>query len=128
LGIETVGVDSVGTETVGVETDGTETVGVDTDGTDRLGTVSAGLECGGMPTRRTANEAMSNASAALAPSRAQRLNRFWGPRWPLQPPRMAKQTYPTLLISMHAYMHGRNMLIMAWRVGPIKEDPTVAGN
>jgi hypothetical protein len=41
---------------------------------------------------------------------------------------MAGQTYPTLLISMHAYMHRRSMLTMAWRVSPIKEDPAVAGN
>jgi hypothetical protein len=71
LGIETVGVDSVGIEIVGVGTDGTETLGVDTDGTDTLGTVRAGLECGDMPTRRTANAASSNASVALAAFRAQ---------------------------------------------------------
>jgi hypothetical protein len=70
-GIETVGVDSVGTEIVGVETDGTETVGVETDGTDTLGIVRAGLACGVMPTRRTANAASSDATAALAASRAQ---------------------------------------------------------
>ena len=85
MGIETVGVDSVGTEivgvetdgteTVGVETDGTETLGVDTDGTDTLGTVRAELECGGIPTRRTANAASSNARAAPAAFRAQWRNR-----------------------------------------------------
>jgi hypothetical protein len=106
LGIETVGLVSVGTELVGVETDGTVTVGVETDGTDTLGSVRARLEWGGMPTRRTVSAAMSNASAALAASRAQRFSRFWGPtRWPFQPPRMAEQTYPTLLISMHAHVY-----------------------
>jgi hypothetical protein len=71
VGTEIVGVETDGTETLGVDTDGTFAVGVDTDGTDTLGTVRAGLECGGMPTRRTANAASSNASAALAAFRAE---------------------------------------------------------
>jgi hypothetical protein len=91
VGTETVGAVTVGvgTEMVGTVVVGTESVGVDTEGTETDGTVKAVLECGWMPTRRTAIAARMTLSATLAPSRNQPPNGFTvRTRWPLQPPRI----------------------------------------
>jgi hypothetical protein len=106
-GVEIVGVGSEGTEMVGGGTDGVEIVGVGIgrDGTDgTVGTVSAGLECGWMP---SSNDTAKPSRIAQTPSRTVWLDRpptrppgrFGNP---LQPPRMAAHTYPFLMKSIHA--------------------------